>query len=67
MVLCSGLVLAALCLLHIASSAPRKGDVPECEQLGMEALSQEHRDTSAVRLKEAMKNAEYKVSFGSLS
>ncbi|RCN30520.1 hypothetical protein ANCCAN_23704 [Ancylostoma caninum] len=67
MVLCSGLVLAALCLLHIASSTPRKGDVPKCEELGMEALSQEDRDTSAVRLKEAMKNAEYTVSCGSFS
>ncbi|KAL6724792.1 hypothetical protein Aduo_019649 [Ancylostoma duodenale] len=67
MALSSGLVFAALCLVHIAFSAPMNDGVPECEQLGAEALRMEQRYTAVARLKEAMKNAKYTVSRGSFS
>ncbi|RCN30519.1 hypothetical protein ANCCAN_23703 [Ancylostoma caninum] len=59
-----GLVFAVLCLLHNAYSAKLKdGDVPECEELGAEALRMEQRDTLVARLNEAMKNVEFTVSY----
>ncbi|EYC40761.1 hypothetical protein Y032_0599g480 [Ancylostoma ceylanicum] len=54
----SGLIFAALSLLHITSSAIMKDEVPECEELEWNALRMEQRDTLVVRLNEALKNVD---------
>ncbi|EYC08745.1 hypothetical protein Y032_0064g3511 [Ancylostoma ceylanicum] len=54
----SGLIFAALCLLHVTSSAVMNDEVPECEELKRKALRMEQRDTLVVRLNEALKNVD---------
>ncbi|EYC14702.1 hypothetical protein Y032_0039g111 [Ancylostoma ceylanicum] len=58
MALFSSLVFVAFCLLHIASPAQLRGEVPKCERLGADALRMEERGTLVVQLNEAMKNVE---------